>query len=61
MSCLKVTTPAFIRFLEWAREDLKSDLAIHFIAEYLNKNYDDKLIDMAALNETAKYIQSLYK
>lgn len=61
MSCLKITTPAMIRFMEWAREDLKSDLDIHYIVEYLERHYDDKPVDMAAVSATEKYLSSVNK
>lgn len=43
---VKLSIPLFIRLMELAREDLKDDMAIHFIAEqisYLNGTKTDVL------------------
>jgi hypothetical protein len=32
-NCIRMTVPLFIRMLEYAREDAKSDLVLHDVAE----------------------------
>ena len=49
MKTIKTTVPLLIRLLEYAREDSKSDMDLHFIVEFLStreepyamKDYDD--------------------
>lgn len=37
MKIAKLTIPLLIRLLEFAREDSKTDMDLHFIAEYLSR------------------------
>ena len=36
MKTIKLSVPLFIRLLEYAREDAKTDMDLHFIAEFLS-------------------------
>lgn len=36
MKIIKLSVPLFIRLLEWAREEAKTDMSLHFIAEYVS-------------------------
>jgi hypothetical protein len=43
-NCIRMTVPLFIRLLEYAREDAKSDLPLHDVAERAMK--ESEILDM---------------
>ena len=49
MKIIKLSVPLFIRLLEYAREDAKSDMSLHFIAEYLAGREESSIKDYDAI------------
>lgn len=49
MKTIKVSVPLFVRLLEYAREDAKNDMSLHFIAEYLSTKDEATMKDYDAI------------
>lgn len=43
---IKIDVPTFIRLLELAREDIKTDPPIHFVAEIVTRLSQDRVVTM---------------
>jgi hypothetical protein len=56
MDAIKLTLPIFIRLLEYAKEDAKTDMDLHFIAEYVAKNAEDKPLTMKDYDKVIAYV-----
>lgn len=46
MHSVRLTIPLLIRLLEFAREDAKNDMALHFIAERIAEQGEDSAVSM---------------
>jgi hypothetical protein len=56
MDSIKLTLPLFIRLLEYAREDAKEDLSLHFVAEYAAKQGGDTALTMKDYKSILEYV-----
>lgn len=57
MDAIKITLPLFIRLLEYAREDAKQDIDLHFVAEYAAKTGEDKALTMKDYKSIMQYVE----
>jgi len=57
MDAVKFTLPLFIRLLEYAREDAKQDIDLHFVAEYAAKHGEDKALTMKDYKSIMEYVE----
>lgn len=46
MDIIKIDVPTFLRLLELAREDVKDDMALHFVTEIVTKISQDRVATM---------------
>ena len=46
MDAVKLTLPILIRLLEYAKEDAKTDLDLHFVAEYIAEAAEERALTM---------------
>lgn len=56
MDAVKLTLPIFIRLLEFAREDAKTDMDLHFVAEYVARHAEEKPLTMKDYNKIMEYV-----
>lgn len=52
---IKINVPTFLRILELVREDVKSDLDLHYIAEVVTEKSCDHVVNMDDYNEIVEY------
>jgi len=57
MDAIKLTLPIFIRLLEYAKEDAKTDMDLHFIAEYVSCHAEDKPLTMKDYAKVIAYVE----
>ena len=57
MDTIKITAPLFIRLMEYAREDAKTDMDLHFVAEYASKHGEDKALTMKDYKSILQYVE----
>jgi hypothetical protein len=53
---IKIDVPTFIRLLELAREDIKEDPPIHFVAEIVTRLSQDKVVTMDDYENIINYM-----
>jgi hypothetical protein len=56
MDAIKITVPLLIRLLEYSREDAKTDMDLHFIAEYASKHGEEKALTMKDYKSIIEYV-----
>lgn len=56
MDAVKLTLPIFIRLLEYAKEDAKTDMDLHFVAEYVARHGEEKPLTMKDYTKIIEYV-----
>lgn len=58
---IKIDVPTFIRLLELAREDIKTDPPIHFVAEIVTRLSQDRVVTMDDYENIVAYMNKNQK
>jgi len=57
MDAVKLTLPILIRLLEYAKEDAKTDLDLHFVAEYIAEAAEERALTMKDYYKVIEYVE----
>ena len=58
---ITINVPTFLRILELTREDIKSDLDLHYIAEVVAEKSKTHVVNMDDYNEIVEYSLEEYR
>jgi hypothetical protein len=58
---IRLSIPLFIRLLEFAREDAKTDMDLHFITESVTEGSKQGILGMTAYNDIIEHLEKQRK